>query len=375
VHSILFNIATEPAINIIMPEDFLKLLEHLTVTEYQQIAGPDWPDFATLKTGKNISKFIVDELTQMLIVPKPPVVKVTYVEFYITNVCNMTCGDCRSFNNFNFKGHYEFDLEMYQAWADKVDVESYNILGGEPLLHPRLQEWLEGPRRLWPGAFAKIDTNGTHITKVKNLHQLLVDNQYSLCINMHNPGKRAELDLAIAQAFGPCQEVDKTDPRIHFSRTDSVALSNRSDMSIYMITELGLTLEIRPTTAFQPTPASSTNWKQLLDGTGSIESIYLGNAELSHSTCVGKTCHVMRDGQFYKCALVATLPEFLEQKKIQWPDERLYDYQPLTADTFTYEGYQQMQNTIPQCAFCLSGTVDTVSISLSDIKRKKDVLL
>jgi hypothetical protein len=146
-------------------------------------------------------------------------------------------------------------------------------------------------------------------------------------------------------------------------------------MSIYLLTELGLTIEIRPTTAFQPTPASSTNWKQLVEGQGTLESIYLGDAERSHETCVGKTCHVMRDGKFYKCALVATLPEFLDQKKLQWPDARLYDYEPLTADTFTYEGYQQMQRTIPQCAFCLSGTVDTVSISLSDIKRKKSILI
>jgi len=358
-----------------MPGNFLKLIEHLTFTEYQQIAGPDWPSFETIKTGNNIPEFIIDELTQMLVVPPPPVVRVNYVEFYITNVCNMTCGDCRSFNNFNFKGHYEFDEAMYQAWADRADVESYNILGGEPLLHPRLTQWVEGTRRLWPRAFAKIDTNGTHIAKVKNLHQLLVDNQYSLCINMHNPGKRQELWQDIALAFGPCEPVDRLDPRIHFNRTDSVALSNRSDMSEYLLTEQGLTLEIRPTTAFQPTPASSTNWKQLVDGAGTAESIYLGDAERSHKTCVGKTCHVMRDGKFYKCALVATLPEFLQQKKIQWPDERLYQYQPLTADNFTYEGYQQMQNTIPQCAFCLSGTVDTVSISLSDIKRKKSILL
>lgn len=358
-----------------MPGNFLKLIEHLTVTEYQQIAGPDWPDFTTLKTGKNIPQFIVDELTQMLVVPPPPVVKVNYAEFYITNVCNMTCSDCRSFNNFNFKGHYEFDPTMYQEWANRADIASYNLLGGEPLLHPNLVTWVKGTRRLWPTALAKIDTNGTHIAKVKNLHQLLVDNWYFITINMHNPSKRDQVFEDIATAFGECEQVAHTDPRIHYSRTDHVAVSNRSDTSTYLLSKLGLTIEIRPTTVFQKTPASSTDWLRLQTHPGDASAIYTGDIKAAHNSCVGKTCHVIRDGKFYKCAFVATLPEFLKQKNIEWPDNRLYQYEAMTADTFSYDGYMSLQDPIPQCAFCQSGTSDTVNISLADIKRKKDIII
>ena len=36
--------------------------------------------------------------------------RLNYMEFYITNVCNLTCTGCNRFNNYKFKG--------FQRWAD-----------------------------------------------------------------------------------------------------------------------------------------------------------------------------------------------------------------------------------------------------------------
>ena len=60
------------------------------------------------------------------------------LEFYITNVCNLTCDKCRSFNNYDFKGHYEFDREKMLQWSKRLTIDVIAILGGEPTLHQTL---------------------------------------------------------------------------------------------------------------------------------------------------------------------------------------------------------------------------------------------
>ena len=61
--------------------------------------------------------------------------KLPYVEFYITNVCNLNCTNCNRFNNYAFAGHQRWadNKEFYQQWAEILDVQEISILGGEPL--------------------------------------------------------------------------------------------------------------------------------------------------------------------------------------------------------------------------------------------------
>ena len=76
------------------------------------------------------------------------------VEFYITNVCNLTCRGCNRFNNYNFKGHQRWTehAEAYEAWSKRLDLPRICIIGGEPTLNPDLESWVMNIRRLWPDA-------------------------------------------------------------------------------------------------------------------------------------------------------------------------------------------------------------------------------
>ena len=85
------------------------------------------------------------------------------VEFYITNVCNLTCRGCNRFNNYNFKGHQRWvdHASAYETWSKRLDLPRITVIGGEPTLNPDLELWASNLRRLWPDAVIMIQTNGT----------------------------------------------------------------------------------------------------------------------------------------------------------------------------------------------------------------------
>ena len=334
--------------------------EHVNKNNYSILAGPDWPDFEQFQLGENIPQFVIDELIEISS-------SSAYAEFYITNVCNLNCSDCRSFNNFDFGGHYDFDLELYQQWATKLDLQAYVILGGEPLLHPNLTAWIEGTRKLWPRAWAKLDSNGTYITKSKNLHQLLAHNEYFLCINMHNPDKIQQHLDDVEAAFGKCERITESDPRITYNgKFPKVRHLTSVDGDIWLLTDLNVPIHLRPAWRFEQSIAGFTNWNSLKNT--NAQSVYTGDAKQSHDRCGSKSCHVMKEGKLYKCSTVATLPDFLKQKNLTWPDESSSQYQPISVDDFSLENYARLSAPIPLCAFCPNE--QPVWISANDIKTK-----
>jgi hypothetical protein len=358
-----------------MTSDLSDLIKNLTYEEYQILAGAGWPAFDDIKSGTDIPDFVVEELSRM-IKPQIKTKRPYYVEFYITNVCNLTCSECRSFNNFDFKGHYEFDVELYRPWSEKLPLDSYVLLGGEPLLHPQFKEWVEGTRRLWPDAWAKIDSNGTQITKVKNLHQLLVDNEYFICINIHDSRKQEQMLQDVVTAFGECDKIDSTDPRIHYNERFAGKQGHYVESGYWLISKLGLPIHIRPAWTFQKMITSSTKWQDLVNETINPDSIYIGDPKPSHDLCDSATCHVMYEGKIYKCSTVATMPKFLEQANIKWPNNLIHQYQPLTIDNFSADGYHRLEEQIPQCSFCPIGGHAFVDISsASGVKKKKNKII
>jgi hypothetical protein len=341
-----------------MSDHLSTVINQLTLETYQTLAGPDWPSFDDIKANKNIPDFVSDELEEMFF-PK-------YVEFYITNVCNLSCSDCHSFNNFNFKGHHEFDINVYQPWAEKFNLDAYSLLGGEPLLHPNLTSWVEGTRKLWPTAWAKLDSNGTYIKKVKGLHELLVNNKYFLCINVHESKDWDQIQKDITRAFGQCNVIEHSDPRIRYNGMFDNKDGHRVTGGTWLISSKGLPIHLRPSWEFQQTIASSTNWQKL----STKDSIYTGNTKSAHDLCQSNVCHTMFEGKIYKCATMATIGKFLEQKQLRWPDQTLYEYQPLTLDNFSMSEYRKLRNEIPQCKFCPTATNKVVT--LTNLKKKRD---
>ena len=118
-----------------------------------------------------------------------------YAEFNITNVCNLNCPDCVTYNNFAFRGHSRWSVwaDIYEQWSQLLDLDRLAIVGGEPMLNPDFETWARSLRRLWPQAQIQILTNGTQLHKYPDLRQLLQDCKITLKISAHGHANRSKV--------------------------------------------------------------------------------------------------------------------------------------------------------------------------------------
>ena len=276
------------------------------------------------------------------------------IEFYITNVCNLTCSNCNRFNDHNFRGWQRWsDYEsVYQEWASRIRLQRITILGGEPLLNPTLTDWVRGINTLW-GKSVQVLTNGTHLNKVPDLYSNLVGfvektshARNWIGVSLHNPNDRERCFDNIRQFLqGPVKYVHRDDPdnanNAYTMGGDHAFLdSNGMRVCVWEYQDFY-------TSAIQKTPAGRF-------------TVHNSDPVEAHSQCgfaMFKCYHFIR-GAIYKCGPVALFPEFDQQHQLDISDqdrELINSYQPLTVDQFDQRGQQFMadiDNPIPQCKFC-----------------------
>ncbi|MDR1389685.1 MAG: radical SAM protein [Treponema sp.] len=83
-------------------------------------------------------------------------------EVHICEHCNLNCASCNHFSPL--AGESYLNVESYQKdcarISDLTKVELVRLMGGEPLLHPRLVEIVKISRRFFDTAHIEIVTNG-----------------------------------------------------------------------------------------------------------------------------------------------------------------------------------------------------------------------
>lgn len=268
------------------------------------------------------------------------------VDFYITNVCNLTCERCNRFNNFDFKGWQRWSdyEEIYTQWSKLVELRAITVMGGEPTLNSTLGDWIQGLNRLFD-VEVQILTNGTRFKHIKNLYPLFINsvgrnganNHIGVSLHLLN-----EIDSLLADieyfAGGPIQIFPKGQNR--WGSDWEIRDSNGLSINIYKSNEFGNSaIKIAP------------NGRYTLHNTDPF---------VSHQNCAfvrWKSYHFIR-GNLYKCGPAALLPEFDQQHHFDISDqdrEILHSYQALNPSNFL--GYQQeffdnLDNPIAQCKFC-----------------------
>jgi len=305
------------------------------------------------------------------------------VEFYITNVCNFNCDNCNRLNNYFFNGHQLWkDYEdIYAQWAEKIDIETISILGGEPLLNPSLVEWVEGIRRLWPTAPLRVVTNGSRLKYWPELYATFVENQVELTVTAHNRSRYSDLvnevvgfmQAPVAKKYDgaflwpnvynqirdaswpncasidefdqlpqhiqdECRDVHKIDPDNFLYNTSKMHLQDANGFKVgFDHAENFITAPLR------------------YDGQGTFQ-VYNSDPIKAHDVCISKHCHHFIRGKLYKCHHVALLPEFMDQFHVNISDQDqklLAEYQPLTPDSDQIQQFfDQIKQPIPQCKLC-----------------------
>ena len=231
------------------------------------------------------------------------------VEFYITNVCNLSCRGCNRFNDLNFKGHQRWadHADVYEAWSERLDLPRITIIGGEPTLNPDLELWAMNLRRLWPNAVIMIQTNGTYQRP-----------EYRTFWDKYRVGFAVSLhDLTTAEEL-KSKWKDITNGYIEAHAFHQSAVIKQGDHFILHTSD--------PVKAF--------------------------------NSCDMKHDHTMYQGMLYKCPAMSNLPDFDQQFDLRLDDrqrELLHSYIPLSVDC-SEQQLQEFLTTkdkhIAQCEFC-----------------------
>jgi|KBSMisStaDraftv2_1062788.scaffolds.fasta_scaffold03161_10 MoaA/NifB/PqqE/SkfB family radical SAM enzyme len=124
------------------------------------------------------------------------------VEYNLTEHCNLSCYQCDHASplmakKFASLEDYERDVRVF---AQAVHVEEFRLVGGEPLLHPQLIDFMKIARDIGVGDKIKIYTNGMLLHTMPDEFWALTD---ILWISTYPGIRRRMLDETIA---AKCEE-------------------------------------------------------------------------------------------------------------------------------------------------------------------------
>ncbi len=111
---------------------------------------------------------------------------IPYVEFHISDKCNLNCKGCTHFSPLfdNIGASYDKrinDLREIKRLFPNLFV--LNLLGGEPLLAPELDKYIIAVRKMFPESYIQITSNGLLIPKIsKEVLQMIHD--FNICISI-----------------------------------------------------------------------------------------------------------------------------------------------------------------------------------------------
>jgi organic radical activating enzyme len=270
-------------------------------------------------------------------------IKIPKVEFYITNVCNLTCSRCNRFNDHAFKGWQKWsDYEQaYKDWSEKIQIGQIVILGGEPLLNPSICEWIAGINSTFQKG-VQVLTNGTRLNKTPGFYEAIQNCSAPvgtnwIGISVHNS---SELEWYFNEV--------KT-----FLKGELTWLETNSTGADYFVKDQnGVGVGIWLQDHFTNAAVHRLSNGQL--------GLYNNDPVEAHKVCCFaqfKNYHFIR-GKLYKCGPVALFPEFDQQFALDLSDsdrELINSYHPLSIDDFDDRGgkfLSEIDNPIPQCKFC-----------------------
>ena len=121
-------------------------------------------------------------------------IQLASIDYMITSTCNLNCEFCDRFSNFNLSWFEK--VEQFEEDLDNllktVSFKSFDLMGGEPLLHPKLTDMLKISRKYMLNTFIGTFSNG-FLIKDTNLIETLVDIQpSSLQISIHFKDKEQQ---------------------------------------------------------------------------------------------------------------------------------------------------------------------------------------
>lgn len=212
--------------------------------------------------------------------------KIKFLQFYIGNVCNLACPNCASFNNYAFKGQFnwESNKDSSYAWSNILDPDEVAIIGGEPFTNPDLKNWVYGLLDCFSPRDFRITTNGTFLER--NIETILEFTRAGVNIEVSSHSDlHYQLHNQIISKYYPTKKIS-------------------ADSNVYTNDSKGF-IEIRNATEF-----FNISIKDHKDG---IFYMHNSDPKIAHKNCLVKDCHYVVEGRLYQCVVTATSGLFANQ--------------------------------------------------------------
>jgi sulfatase maturation enzyme AslB (radical SAM superfamily) len=205
----------------------------------------------------------------------------------ITQICNLSCLGCTNYSDLKHNGYISWDQgkEWLQSWNDRIHLDGFGIMGGEPLINPQVREWLKGTRELLPEAQIRFTTNGLLLDK----HWDLVDLAYEIGnitfkITVHTPGIEIE------------SLIERIMKRYDWKSVTEYGIKR-------WITNNNFRFQINRPTKFIKT----------YQGSYDNMAPWMSNPKEAFDICVQQTCPLLHEGKIYKCSTAGLLAPILER--------------------------------------------------------------
>ena len=114
-----------------------------------------------------VSPQIFQDIYQLIVIKGKRITKSFPIEVHVTEHCNLNCKGCNHFSSIADEEYlepeqFENDFKRLAELSEKFFT--IKILGGEPMLHPRITEFFGIARKYFPSTPIQLTTNGTLLT-------------------------------------------------------------------------------------------------------------------------------------------------------------------------------------------------------------------
>lgn len=157
-------------------------------------------------------------------------VNVNNLEMNVSFACNLKCEYCTHLGRF-MKGIVPVEelVSWYKTWNQKISPRNVRVMGGEPLLHPRIIEVITETRNHWKESRVELITNGLLLPRMpQTLFDRIRENGLDVTVSRHFD------DPCYNRMFDGCLETLRKNGIGHHVRQ-----SNRYWMKCYRIDEHG----------------------------------------------------------------------------------------------------------------------------------------
>ena len=255
--------------------------------------------------------------------------------FNITNVCNLTCSGCESFNNFNFRNHFRFEdyKDLYKRWSEIVSINVITLHGGEPFTNPDILNWAAGLKHLWPDAVKHyVSSNGSLLKNHIDTAKQLLDLGWYIDISIHDTNLTKDIKNSIKEVLN-----EKPYKIVNFE--DEVRYVAHNSNHPYFI-------------LYQTTDFISSAKKGVKNNKWQF---HRSNSTLAHKVCLGgePPCTHFNKGLMYQCHLTSVSADLIQQFPLEdHAIDLLQQYKPAHPDDDLTEFFEKLHKPMPQCTLC-----------------------